>query len=610
MSLPVTIFLLILLFAGVSMHFAGLYIRRGTRPTCRRCSYDLSALTPARCPECNEDLAADGAIRLGERRRKLAWSGAAVAILALLGLAYTLIQSPRFDRLKPVGLLRAEMALVNDAGDERVIKELRRRLADPASSQRERRSIGVFALGSVRSGNIDDSVQFLLTDSVKAGAVRADQAKDLAIEMIKQWPDETVLWGDDIKPLVRTTLLSALLGVCDIDFETVRPLIVQGFENAHSTLSGTEIAELNATLLNAWWSSPGSPGTASNEYLAEYFRDAPYLTMRARDKIETEPGVVPFSIRYSLPPMLAAEGEAVAVAVKPVRARVVQYKKLIHDEAVNFGGSIMSLEGGGLHDGFNTGGFGTTLDVPGLEFGPAELQMDVRAVIVRVMPDSIPSLSLKEILEGSHYRVLVDRTVTVSTRLNVVFPGDDEIKLVMPGEGDIPDERVLLERLRFTPLRYNTSPQGGPSGPWYFGIQVAELSHELRGQSHWLWPDVTLASRVVAEQEGFKWDLGAITIRSVLHVHPRTFMPSIRVILNSQPPDWRDQRPMNRTPDFEKPVRIRLIPEPQLAKESLDIDTILGAEIDLGLFEIVPVEGNHSVYDFQDATLPAPILSE
>ncbi len=133
------IILLLLIFAGLSMQFAGLY-RRGDRPACRKCGYDLTSHQPTNCPECNADLTQSDASC--DVRPRLIWFGTA---MLLVGGALTclLVRSPGFDKLKPVWLMRAEMVVVNDEGDERIIKELTEgQVQNPASGPGDRSARG------------------------------------------------------------------------------------------------------------------------------------------------------------------------------------------------------------------------------------------------------------------------------------------------------------------------------------------------------------------------------------------------------------------------------------------------------------------------------------
>lgn len=74
---------MVLLSAGVIATTIGVRRRRsGTEPRCRKCDYDLTGLTPLRCPECGADTSAPGAIARGRRIR--AHRTLALGILALL----------------------------------------------------------------------------------------------------------------------------------------------------------------------------------------------------------------------------------------------------------------------------------------------------------------------------------------------------------------------------------------------------------------------------------------------------------------------------------------------------------------------------------------------
>lgn len=610
MGMPVTIILLILLLAGLATLSSGLILRRGTRPSCRRCAYDLSALTPARCPECNEDLAAEGAIRLGDRRKRLAWSGAAVAILALLGLAYMLIQSPAFDRLKPVWLLRAEMAVVNDAGDERVIAEFRRRIADPSVPLGQKWAIADAALDAIESGEAPISRYDLLIDAARAGAVPAERALKILDELVDTWPLETPTERQfPHGQYIHKDLLIAMIHSTPVDFERVRPIYDEGLRKIQKSEQVPDFnrLKLNGEIISSWWGSPGAPSIASDEFLSALFRNAPLVTMRTRETITSDAAVFPIELQIVNPQLIADESVEIVVAERVESISLTQNGQELYDDRRPHPAMSATYRG---RQWFSHSVTSTSenIRVKGLKPGKAELVVVVRSAISRREIDAAFPRNSNDLFDPTKSRIITDKTVTLRADLDIRPPGGDPILLLTPGEGSTPTTETVLEHLRFTPLRYSTAKAWGSSGPWHFSWTMAEIRHDLRSNIERLSPDV--AFRVVAEQGETTWTLGSVVTRRLFH-----HLPGYAAPLSTGPVatrrsesgifEWAQPRP-----DLTRPVRVRLVPDPDLARRTVDMHAIFGVGLDLGLFEILPVEGEHLSQEFQDATLRAPILSE
>jgi hypothetical protein len=125
--------------AGVLLVIFGVRGRRvGDHPTCRVCGFDLTG-GATRCPECGGDPGARGP-RIGTRRRRpwLVVAGLALCVLGGGGLgAMSWARAARFDwnRVKPVALLRREVALGWGASGAAAMAELERRQAAGTLSQ-------------------------------------------------------------------------------------------------------------------------------------------------------------------------------------------------------------------------------------------------------------------------------------------------------------------------------------------------------------------------------------------------------------------------------------------------------------------------------------------
>src|SRR5688572_10990574 len=93
--------------------------RRGETPHCRKCDYPLTGLTePSQCPECGAKLTETRAVAYGERyrRRRLAWAGATVMLLAAVPLSLVATGAARrFDwyRLRPTNWVLNDLERTN-----------------------------------------------------------------------------------------------------------------------------------------------------------------------------------------------------------------------------------------------------------------------------------------------------------------------------------------------------------------------------------------------------------------------------------------------------------------------------------------------------------------
>lgn len=610
MGLPVTIAALILLIAGLSILLTGLFLRHGTRPSCRACGYDLSALAPARCPECNADLAARGAIRIGDRRKPLVRVGAAIAMLALAGLIYTFVHAPGLDQRKPLWLLRAELAMVNTKGQERVVQELQRRLSSQATPLRERIAIGSLALNRAFGDSPSSAMYDLFFAAARAGALPPKRAEVHARELLVRWPDNLIQnRARSQDKSLHANMLGSLLSAAEIEFDAVQPVIDQCLSRMTTNLPDHDFAQLSATILRGWSDSPGAPAIATDDFLLQLYQDSPRLSLETRGRIEDISDIIPFSVHVAVPPALCTKDDGIYVGVRPVKVKILQHDRPIYEEGVRLGGAIMQLQGDQRYPRFESGGFGTGLTVNGLSPGPAELLMEVRTVIVRDDGLTNSGVSLDDLFDPAKSHILIDRTATLRAELNIVPAGGDTVALLVPGEGDTPTARAVVERLRFTPLRYSTEQPFGSQGPWYFGWKLIPLRHDLLAQADWLWPKVDLSYRVIAEQDDLSWNLGTITARDVMR-RGSDFTPMAQRRTPARRTESGTLEWTEPAPDFNRPVRIRLMPAPELARRTVDVTSIFGGELDLGQFMVLPVEGQQSEYSYSDADNPAPILSE
>ena len=100
---------------GLIVLVMGLRGRRvDAHPVCRKCRFDLEGLARGECPECGADVRADGAVRVGNRRKRRGAIVLGVVLLALgLGgsgvLAWGSATKFNWNTIKPVWMLTREL---------------------------------------------------------------------------------------------------------------------------------------------------------------------------------------------------------------------------------------------------------------------------------------------------------------------------------------------------------------------------------------------------------------------------------------------------------------------------------------------------------------------
>ena len=105
-------------------------------PVCRGCRYDLTTVYPDRpaCPECGADTTVDGAVRFGNRRKRIAWLWTGVILILVSGA--WLIQSAvgvDLTKYKPTWVLRFE---ARGTDDERAATKALGELLDRITTKR------------------------------------------------------------------------------------------------------------------------------------------------------------------------------------------------------------------------------------------------------------------------------------------------------------------------------------------------------------------------------------------------------------------------------------------------------------------------------------------
>ncbi|MDB5323687.1 MAG: hypothetical protein JWN40_5318 [Phycisphaerales bacterium] len=148
-----------------SMAIVGLWLlkrgrwprRRGNGRFCRRCEYDLSGLTSARCPECGTELS-ERNVATGERRRRagLALTGAMLLIISLAGLGtvwWGPLKQVDWYRYKLSRWVAADLRSTDEDLVERAWNELERRRAE---------------------GPLSDAVEYIASEAALAEQAKAE----------------------------------------------------------------------------------------------------------------------------------------------------------------------------------------------------------------------------------------------------------------------------------------------------------------------------------------------------------------------------------------------------------------------------------------------------
>ncbi|RNC80841.1 MAG: hypothetical protein ED559_03290 [Phycisphaera sp.] len=593
MPLPFAVLLTVLLFAGLSMLFAGLHIRRGDRPRCASCSYDLSALIPDDCPECNEDLSEPRGIVRGDRRPFLAGFGLVVVLLSVVGFGIGFLGGATLDQRKPVWLLDVELSLVNEQGEERIKEELRRRLFDTATGIGEKHAIADLALRRARTA-YSEPMSLLLADCAMSGVVDAEKADPYMRELIALWSSDWLLTEEGES---RSIELRALIESCGIELEALSRIISEASAlgirvSPHDrTPSQEHIIQSCELLLMNWWRSPSSPGELTDNYLRTLFKDAPVAKLTARPAINAQFGKLPYRLEYAYPPVQMADGEAVRLSCSIESVRVNQGNQIVYEQTQSQGGFSRTH-----HHAFRLlstwGAMGTGILVEGIEAGPGNIEVVLKFSIDRGDGD-----------------VVLERSVTVEDSFEAVRSGEDKIALVSSELAGVTPSQ-LLEWFHFTDLYYSTPDPFGSQGPWSFGYgrsdvwRVDLIPHDKPT------PEFHAAWRVLANQGDTEWDIGTIRLFDVLSLRRsffQTVVPTRTPMRTSESgsSEWATLRP-----DFNRPVRLRLEPDPDLARLSVDIHEIFGEPIELGNFMIVQTDQFMRAQNDGEKLKPAPILSE
>lgn len=590
MPLPFAVILTLLLFAGLSMLFAGLHIRRGDRPRCAKCSYDLSALIPANCPECNGDLSEPEGIVRGDRRPFLAGFGLVLVLLSVVGFGIGFLGGATLDQRKPVWILDVELSLVNEHGEERIKEELRRRLFDTATSIGEKHAIADLALRRARTA-YSEPMSLLLADCEMSGVVDAEKADPYMRELIALWSSD---WLQTEEGEARAIELCALIQSCGIELEALNVIIGEamaaGLSQDSQTLIEENIVMPFERLLWNWWQSPSSPGVLTDSYLQTLFKDAPAAKLTARPIIDAYFGKLPYEIEYVYPPVFFAEDEALRLELTVESVRVTQRDRVVFEQNEPRGGYSRTHH----HSYPRTAraSLGTWMRVEGIEPGPASIEAE-----------------LKFATDRGDGKVVLEKRETVQDSFTVELTGGDDIAIISTDSIGLTQQQ-LLEWFVFSPLYYNTSRPSGSSGPWSMSFDRRPDAEDWIHRHGRHMPDLDVAFRVLATQGETEWDIGTFTCRDVFNLTMGRFQLVSPRAVPTRIDDAGEREWGIPKPELDWPVRLRLEPAPDVARRSIDITAIYGEAIDLGEFTIVQTDRRFWAQRDQGNLSPAPILQD
>ncbi len=609
MSLLLIVFLIIVISAGLAMQFAGLYFRKGNRPSCRKCAYDLSTHLPENCPECNAQLTQDGAVALGERRKRLAWLGTLVLAVGVLSLAFLSLQSPNLDRNKPLWMLRVELMVANDLREESIASELKRRFWDPAINARTQRKLAHIASERVSNLTDADSFYLLVDDAANKQVIPPQNADALIRAILLKWPKPDQYVPQSFPAVYLAEALSALIANYGIEFEALEPVIRDGLELGDTGRSQNESRRASVSaVMQAWWASPAAPETPTALQLQALFGDSPSIALRTRPRIELDSKLIHYEIGQSARVVLAGAPRDLAFAISQTDdIRVYQGENVLHPKSTAGAEHTLILNGQSPTTAVNSTS-GASLSIQGLTPGLARIEIDVRSAAMAYDPASKKRVRApwdERFDPGT--TVLRDRLMTLQAEFEVVPPGGDAIELLTPGEGDVPSVRSMLESLTVSPLYYEESPGSGSPGPWQLYFHPAHTRHDQLAQIDTIWPDLDVAFRVVATQGEHTWQVGTLTARNILRnrFSDQTVNPTKTPTRMSESGQRAWDQP---APDLTEPVRLRLVPDPELAQETVDITAIYGGELDLGAFNAIPTVVPFRLPSGYETLTPIPSL--
>lgn len=594
---------------GFVLVVLGLAWRRGDTPRCARCSYDLTSLDATNCPECNADLTREKGIVRGQRRYGLAWMGALMLFMGGVVFAGTFLTGPKFDQRKPLWLLDLELRLVEEPGEFRIKEELRRRAFDTKRSFAERQAIANLALREAQNRD-SKHMRDLLSDCAMSGVVDCVKADPYMRELLDMWSSE---WLATERGDHEALVLAYLIQCCGIEQEALRGVVRDALDWSVATLptewTPTEEYRINQAglLLESWRNSPSSPGRATESYARELLLDAPAVALEVRPIVRADIRV-PVRVHAVYPPILLGETDRIQIASRIESYRVTQDGEIVDERVSPLSGMKREYRGTPARK-FTNQPEQLMLQTEHLRPGPATAHLSYR-VIISLPQTEAETFHTWEPFDDDSSAALIDRTFELSETFEVVGE-DHEITMWSPSvRGSEISPEMFLRLLGFSPLYYDTTPPYGWSGLWALAV-----GRDPESSFYWRHhdvprPDVDLAYRVVATQGENEWSIGTLRISDVFDMTMGAFH-SVRGNAPAMRPDGQGGYEWDLPePDLDRPVSLKLVPFPEAAWGSMDITSIYGETLELGEFEIVPVEDPQQALRSRGELAPAPILDK
>lgn len=236
---PIALLLAGIVILGASallIRFGGRSRPVGDTPYCRRCRYDLTALTSDRCPECGTELNAAAIVVGTRRRRPIVLSAGVLVMLAALATIIVSAQRVNWYRFCPTAWVLRDLQSTKPGRADRVWSELSRREAAGKLSHDHRLHLIEIALEVQRTGTPSSVSGILLKrlwESYKDGLLTPEQTEQF-FHQTARFPlsvRRRVAAGDPI-PCDWTVDTSPCPSTCHLAI-AVRRITVDGTDVAH-----------------------------------------------------------------------------------------------------------------------------------------------------------------------------------------------------------------------------------------------------------------------------------------------------------------------------------------------------------------------------------------
>jgi hypothetical protein len=166
--------LLLAASAGLFLLISGIRARRtGTTPHCRRCTYILTGLAAARCPECGADVSDPTAIVVGTRVIRRGRLGVAVALLGLVVCGVVTLAIGHFQKidwytLRPTAWVLDDLLSEKPEFVARALRESCRRLIADELSPDQVTRLAEFCLAQQAQGDVHGGLHWDVERTLEA----------------------------------------------------------------------------------------------------------------------------------------------------------------------------------------------------------------------------------------------------------------------------------------------------------------------------------------------------------------------------------------------------------------------------------------------------------